>query len=409
MTSFHDPYRHLKYLRQSLSQDGEAIGFFVSAGCPLAVDMPDGQWPLIPDVAALTKKITDKLGGTEKYDLLLSELGKAEKNVENVEDILSFLRGLRSVAKGGDVRGFSETDLMALEQSICDEIVSVLDVPLPSNETPYHQMCSWIRSIDRKVAIEIFTTNYDLLMEQALEDYEVPYFDGFVGAKKSFFDLRAVEDDMIPNHWTRLWKIHGSINWHQETVEESKRVFRSSSVHESNSHLIYPSHLKYEESRKMPYLALIDQLNKFIRRKSSFLILSGYSFNDGHLNDAILNALKANPTGMVLALQFGTYDFSEDDVGVGERYPNAYSLAKRQHNLNVWTYDKAIIGTNLCDWKVLQNPDDVDRDLREFVHNITLEDEAGATRQEVQLGNFSELTRFLKNLIGSDLGEINAN
>lgn len=53
------------------------------------------------------------------------------------------------------------------------------------------------------------------------------------------------------------------------------------------SHLIYPSHLKYEESRKMPYLALIDQLNRFIRKKSSLLILSGYSFNDGHLNDAI--------------------------------------------------------------------------------------------------------------------------
>ncbi|MGH1466147.1 MAG: SIR2 family NAD-dependent protein deacylase [Cognatishimia sp.] len=371
--------------------------------------MPEEDWPLIPDVAALTKRITASLDSNEKYSLLLDELEKAEKNVENVEDILSFLRGLRSVAKGGDVRGFSEAELIALEQSICSEIVSVLNVALPSNETPYHQMCSWIRSIDRKVAIEIFTTNYDLLMEQALEDYEVPYFDGFVGAKKSFFDLRAVEDDMIPNHWTRLWKIHGSINWHQETVEGRKRVFRSSSVHESNSHLIYPSHLKYEESRKMPYLALIDQLNKFIRRKSSFLILSGYSFNDGHLNDAILNALKANPTGMVLALQFGSYNFSEKEVGSGERYPNAYSLAKRQHNLNVWTYDKAIIGTNLCDWKVLQNTDTVDRDLREFVHNIKLEGEAGATRQEVKLGNFSELTRFLKNLIGTDLGEINAN
>ena len=84
-------------------------------------------------------------------------------------------------------------------------------------------------------------------------------------------------------------------------------MYRATDVKEEDSHLIYPSHLKYEESRKMPYLALIDQLNRFIRRKSSFLVMCGYSFNDGHLNDTIVNALKANPTGMVLGLQYGNY------------------------------------------------------------------------------------------------------
>ena len=48
----------------------------------------------------------------------------------------------------------------------------------------------------------------------------------------------------------------------------------------TSSHLIYPSHLKYEQSRKMPYLAMIDQLNRFIRQPNSLLIVSGYSFND---------------------------------------------------------------------------------------------------------------------------------
>ena len=408
MANYHDPIRHLKYLRQSLSQDNEAIGFFLSAGCPLAVSMPEGAWPLIPDVAALTKKISDALKGNAKYNQLLEELKKADKNPENIEDVLSFLRGLLSVSKGGDVRGFSEAELASVEQQICEQIVSVLNVELPDDETPYHQLCSWVRSIDRKIPIEVFTTNYDLLMEQALEDFEVPYFDGFVGARKSFFDLRAVEDDMIPTHWTRLWKIHGSINWHQESNDGQKRVFRSSSVEDSDSHLIYPSHLKYEESRKMPYLALIDKLNKFIRRKSSFLVLSGYSFNDGHLNDAILNALKANPTGMVLALQHGNYEFADDENSSGERYPNAYKLAKKQHNLNVWTFDKAIIGTNLGEWRGTTPIDEADRDLRDFVHNVKVEEGAGATLPALKLGDFAELTRFLKHLIGSGLGEEHA-
>lgn len=397
MNYSHDPIRHLKYLRQSLSQDNESIGFFISAGCPLSIEMPTGQQgPLIPDVAGLTKYINEQLKDDEKYKILLAELKKAEKNIENIEDILSFLRSLLLVSKGGDVRGLSETDLKGLEQKISTEIVKKLNVSLPDQETPYHHLCNWIRSIDRKIAVELFTTNYDLLMEQALEDLEVPYFDGFVGAKRSFFDLRALEDNLIPKHWSRLWKIHGSINWYQEKIVGQKKVYRSSEIKEDASHLIYPSHLKYEESRKMPYLALIDQLNRFIRRKSSLLILSGYSFNDGHLNDTIVNALKANPTAMVLGLMFESYEDEE-----AERYPDAYRLAKKQHNLNIWTFDKAIIGTNLGDWDKSKNTEDEDVDIVSFVTSVQKADSLSECEYLVKLGDFSVFTAFLKKMIGT--------
>ena len=401
MDNFHDPIRHLKYLRQSLSQDNESIGFFISAGCPLSVEMPEGKWPLIPDVANLTKYINEQLKDDNKYSVLLAELKKAEKCTENIEDILSFLRSLLLVSKGGDVRGLSEQDLLGLEQKICTVIAERLDVSLPSQETPYHRLCKWIRSIDRKVAVELFTTNYDLLMEQALEDLEVPYFDGFVGSRSSFFDLRAVEDNLIPTHWSRLWKIHGSINWYQEKIGGQKKVYRSSEIKKDASHLIYPSHLKYEESRKMPYLALIDQLNRFIRKKSSFLILSGYSFNDGHLNDTIINALTANPTAMVLGLMFERYEDATDSGESVERYPEAYRLAKKQHNLNIWTFDKAIIGTNLGRWHRGKNKDDDDPDLLRFVCHDKQTDGSESPKDLIKLGDFSVFTDFLKKIIGA--------
>ncbi len=41
--SYHDPIRQSKYLRQALSQDKKPVGFFLSAGCPLAVSMSDGK------------------------------------------------------------------------------------------------------------------------------------------------------------------------------------------------------------------------------------------------------------------------------------------------------------------------------------------------------------------------------
>jgi len=204
---------------------------------------------------------------------------------------------------------------------------------------------------------------------------------------------------LIPTHWSRLWKIHGSINWYQEEIGDQKKVYRSSEIKQNASHLIYPSHLKYEESRKMPYLALIDQLNRFIRKKSSFLILSGYSFNDGHLNDTIINALKANPTAMVLGLMYDRYEIISGDVEPVERYPAAYRLAKNQHNLNIWTFDKAIIGTNLGHWNSTQTKDDCDLDLLKFVCKET--DGPDVSEDLIKLGNFSLFTDFLKKIIGT--------
>jgi len=169
----HDPIRHLRHLRQTLSQDKKPIGFFLSAGCPLAVEIPKEKWPLIPDVRNLTRWINEHLSSADKtkpnrYDKLIEELGKTDKNPENIEDILSFVRGLKEVAKGGTVRDFSENDVIELEKEVCKKIVSKMNVELPDKNTPYHKLASWVTSIDRAKPVEIFTTNYDLLMEQAL-------------------------------------------------------------------------------------------------------------------------------------------------------------------------------------------------------------------------------------------------
>lgn len=406
MESNHDAIRHLKYLRQSLSQDNKPIGFFISAGCPLSIEMDEDKWPLIPDVENLSKYINDQLKDNKNYTLLLTELKKAEKNETNIEHVLTFLRGLLEVSKGGEVRGLKEKDLSDLETEICKIIVNKVNVELPNTNTPYHSLSKWIGSINRSLPIEIFTTNYDLLIEQALDDLEVPYFDGFVGSRRSFFDLRAVENNLIPVHWTRLWKIHGSINWHQKIINGKSYVYRTSEVKEDATHLIYPSHLKYDESRKMPYLALIDQLNRFIRQTSSFLILSGYSFNDNHLNDTIINALKANPTAMVLGLMHEEYSYKGDEGKSEPRYPTAYRNAQEQHNLNIWTFDKAIIGTNLGLWKI--NNLDQEEKLQSFLDFTKNEETSEIENISMKFGDFSKFTSFLRRIIGDSTDIQNA-
>ena len=70
---------------------------------------------------------------------------------------------------------------------------------------------------NRNYVKEIFTTNYDLLLEKAMEHNHVPYFDGFVGSYEPFFWSESIEKTVSHNdltfNWIRLWKIHGSLNW----------------------------------------------------------------------------------------------------------------------------------------------------------------------------------------------------
>src|SRR5690606_25378948 len=116
----------------------------------------------------------------------------------------------------------------------------------------------WIKNASRAHAVEIFTLNYDLLVEQALERNGVPYFDGFFGVHEAFFDGFAIENEanLLPTRWARLWKLHGSINWWAKESEGAIAVIRSETKRGYNS-LIHPSHLKYDQARQMPYLAML--------------------------------------------------------------------------------------------------------------------------------------------------------
>ena len=99
---------------------------------------------------------------------------------------------------------------------------------------------------DVNTPVEFFTTNYDLLLEQALEDCRVAYFDGFTGVRRPFFDIRAMEEDRLPSRWARVWKLHGSLNWYHHP---NRGVLRGTQSENELQRVIHPSHLKYEESR----------------------------------------------------------------------------------------------------------------------------------------------------------------
>lgn len=379
----HDQIRHLRSLRLLLSQDKAPLGFLLAAGCPLSVRV-EGK-PLLPDMAGLTKIINDahvKEPTTTPYRRLMEELNKAGKNTSNIEDVLTYIRSMKEISTGGMVRGFTEVELKDLETEICNRITEAVTKDLPDGDNSYRRLARWVGSIDRAVPVEMFTTNYDLLLEQALEEQCVPFFDGFSGSRFPFFDIHSVEENELPTYWSRLWKLHGSVNW----KSMSKGVCRVSKGILDSPELIYPSKLKYDQSRKMPFLAMFDKLTNFLLKPHAVLFVCGYSFGDEHINDTIINALKVNQSANVVALMYGKMKKDADGKLVA---PEAVKRALERPNLSIWHDDEAVIGAQRREWSKFVD------DKNEFVNfNFKKVDD------RISFGDFDAFTSFLSELIG---------
>ncbi len=339
---FANPEKHVSQLLQCLSQGKGATGFLLGAGCPFSIKKTD-HTPLVPDIAGLTKIVVEKLASesnADKYKKLIESLKQEIGRQPNVEELLSRLRGLINFAGGQQIAGMNKDELKVLEHRICVVIKDSVSQPLPVQNTPFHNLAAWIGTVEREKPVEIFTTNYDLLIEQSLEALQLPYFDGFVGAYRPFFDPYSIDHEILPVRWARLWKLHGSVNWRSEVNDGKMKVWRGD-MDEGGELLIHPSHLKYEESRKMPYLAIMDRLRKFISSPSSTLIIAGYSFNDQHLNDTIIQGLQGSPSSTVITLLYGELS----------AYKAAVDLASHRSNLTLLAKDSCVVGTRLCQWE----------------------------------------------------------
>jgi hypothetical protein len=124
--------------------------------------------------------------------------------------------------------------------------------------------------------------------------------------------------------------------------------------------LIYPSILKYDESRKQPYVALGDRLTNFLKESDTILIICGYSFGDEHINERIISALESNPLTHVYVLY---YDIAEN--GMTREYSlkedsHLGKIARENGKISVLGCRSAIIGCRYGTWKLKREPSNDD-------------------------------------------------
>lgn len=387
----HDPLQFLNQLRQALAAPKLSVGFLIGAGCPVSIKCgPERSEPLIPDVKGLSSKVFAEISKSdehkESFEVLRNIFKEDGENDPNIETLLGKIRSLCDVAGKASVRGLSLSSLAALDKRICADITKAVDREYAESDNPYLSVARFVESRARP-ATELFSTNYDLLLENALEAQRVPFFDGFVGSVRPFFDQRAIDDDVVSDRWCRVWKLHGSINWRLDT--KTKRVFRSIAPSDGVEQLIHPSHRKYDESRRMPYFVMIDRFRSFIRNQKLpvAMIVSGYSFGDQHINEALVESLKANPSAVCYALQFDELATYVDGIALAESVPNLSLLAR----------DGAIIRRRSGKWATRPGTDhNVINSAFAVSENV---DDEIASPCQFLLGDFARLAPFLDEFI----------
>lgn len=165
----------------------------------------------------------------------------------------------------------------------------------------YKGFYSRITQRTRKKPISIFTTNYDLFNEIALDELGFPYNDGFAGTYKRKFSPVSYNYMYVENMnlhrdvWERvssffnLIKLHGSITWVRENEQIWERDYKQ--IPEEDTVMIYPTPLKDRTTLMTPYSDLFRAMENRIVQKNSVLVVLGYSFSDDHINRVILNGL----------------------------------------------------------------------------------------------------------------------
>lgn len=175
------------------------------------------------------------------------------------------------------------------------------------------------RSASRE-RLNVFTTNYDRLIEYGCDLIGLRPLDRFVGALSPVFRASRLELDMHYNPpgirgeprylegVIRLTKLHGSLDWAYElgALRKVALPFGAADDHPSlpadplASLMIYPNPAKDLETVAYPYAELFRDFSASLCRPNSTLVTYGYGFGDEHVNRVVLDMLAIPSTHLVV-------------------------------------------------------------------------------------------------------------
>lgn len=374
--------REIRELKNQFSYSKQ-IGFFFGAGTSCALG--------VPNIVTLTNLVVKDLQKDERKNF---------ENIQNdlktifpgktitIEDILNQVRQIRAITGELETKnylGVSGKSAKELDVVICKAIYNIIgEFEGKADLANTKKLFAWLSMQNRDFSTEVFTTNYDLIIEKSLEEIKKPYFDGFVGSFEPFFWQESIEKKVVKSDlthdWIRLWKIHGSLSWFwkENGSSNSHRIVRIGKVADitkiTNELVIYPSKEKYDSSKKQPFVAYFDRLKSFLLGGELLFVFSGYSFSDQHINEIVFNSLRQNNRLHVLI-----FFYQDSEVETFYEFSSSYL------NVTVLGPTKGILNGALGEWEFTK----IDLNSSEEFHSYW--DEKNG---KVLLGDFNKLVDF---------------
>jgi hypothetical protein len=182
--------------------------------------------------------------------------------------------------------------------------------------------------------LNLFTTNYDRVVEHGCDLVGLHVLDRFVGALSPVFRSSRLSVDMHYNPpgmrgeprylegVIRLSKLHGSLDW-RWFESELIRVglpFGADEKHPAipkepfDSVMIFPNAAKDVETLDYPYAELFRDFAASICRPNSSLVTYGYGFGDDHINRVIADMLTIPSTHLVIVARDSPNPAKPDDA-----------------------------------------------------------------------------------------------
>ncbi|MFM0059664.1 SIR2 family protein [Paraburkholderia phytofirmans] len=254
---------------------------------------------IAPTMWALWEQAKARAGANFPKVLELVRYPTDERSAGNIEALLSQCKlALEFLGEGAD-KALIATFVSDTEAIIRDEV----DFLGSSDVVPLHTelLRRIVRRTSRKVRPKIFTTNYDLCFEHAARQGRYVVVDGFSHSSPQTFDSMYFGYDIVTrladseayeyiSNVLHLYKLHGSLDWEKdpETGEIVRRAAAGSPL------LIYPRNTKYEHAFEQPYIEMMTAFQAALRQPNTGLLVVGFGFNDNHLSEPILSAVRAN-------------------------------------------------------------------------------------------------------------------
>ncbi|MGE4294055.1 MAG: SIR2 family protein [Desulfovibrio sp.] len=179
-------------------------------------------------------------------------------------------------------------------------------------------LMSFASRLPSRERLNIFTTNYDRLIEHGCDKAGIRIIDRFVGALSPVFRSSRLNIDMHYNPpgirgeprylegVARLFKLHGSLDWRTEGEDIVRHGIAFGAKEPglpeapSDSVMIYPNAAKDVETLNHPYAELFRDFAAAVCRPNAALVVYGFSFGDEHINRIIRDMLKIPSTHLVI-------------------------------------------------------------------------------------------------------------